>query len=141
MNVKDFRKEISLRFKKVREVLNCSQEKMAARLEVERVSYTKYESGKALPGHYRLNILARHFDVSLDWLIADKGPMFYKGKVNAVEDTEEFTAEMKELFDHMSRIPLLRHEVLSCFHKFKLDYKDLVESSPPRGPSTPIGEI
>lgn len=102
---------------------------MAARLEVERVSYTKYESGKALPGHYRLNILARHFDVSLDWLIANKGPMFYKGKENAEEETGEFSAEMKDLFDHMSRIPLLRHEVLSCFHKFKLEYKDLVASS------------
>jgi len=30
---------------------------------------------------------------------------------------------------HMERIPLLRHEILSFFYKFKLDYKDLLESS------------
>jgi hypothetical protein len=37
--------------------------------------------------------------------------------------------EVRELLQHMERIPLLRHEVLSFFYKFKLDYKDLVESS------------
>ncbi len=103
---------------------------MAAHLGLERASYAKYEIGRALPPHKNLEVLASHFDISLDWLVAGKGPMFYKGKARAVEETEEFTGEMKELFDHMLRIPLLRHEVLSCFHKFKLEYKDLVEAPP-----------
>ncbi len=120
----------------MREALKCSQEKMGAHLGIKRASYTKYETSRALPSLNSLNVLATHFDVSLDWLVSEKGPMFYKGKVQA-EDTGEFMGEVKELFDQMNRIPLLRHEVLSCFHKFKLDYKDLVESSSPRGARTP----
>jgi transcriptional regulator with XRE-family HTH domain len=127
MNSEELKTEISLRIKKMREALKCSQEKMAAHLGIKRASYTKYECRRAIPTVTSLNVLAAYFDVSLDWLVANKGPMFYKGKMRA-EDTGEFMGEVKELFDLMSRIPLLRHEVLSCFHKFKLDYKDLVES-------------
>jgi len=128
MNTRELRKEISIRFRRMREALKCSHEKIAAHMGIERASYTKYENGWALPNLNSLSVLASHFDVSLDWLVANKGPMFYKGKVQAGGDIE-FTGELKELFDHMSRIPLLRHEVLSFFHKFKLEYKALVESS------------
>ena len=39
------------------------------------------------------------------------------------------SAEIKELLTHIRRIPLLRYEVLGLFQKFKLQYKDLVESA------------
>jgi hypothetical protein len=34
--------------------------------------------------------------------------------------------EIKDLLEHMNRIPLLRHEVLVYFYKFKAEHKDIV---------------
>ena len=123
-------KGISARVRKIREVLSYSQDSMAAHFGVARASYYRYESGEALPGPYALDVLANNFDVSLDWLIAGKGPMFYKEKKRPEEKIklENALDEVKELLDHMDRIPLLRLEVLSFYYKFKRDYKDLIET-------------
>ena len=37
--------------------------------------------------------------------------------------------DVRDLLVHMERIPLLRYKVLSFLQKFKLEYKDLVESA------------
>lgn len=131
MDKKALRREITFRFKQMREALMCSQEKMAAHLGMVRGSYSKYENGYALPNLHTLNVLSTGFDVSLDWLISDKGPMFYTEKTMLVRkaDLENVMDDVKELLESMERIPLLRYEVLSFFQKFKLDYKELVESS------------
>ena len=34
---------------------------------------------------------------------------------------------MDELMEHMKHIPLLRHEVLVLFYKFKEDHKEMVD--------------
>ncbi|NIM11540.1 MAG: helix-turn-helix domain-containing protein [Candidatus Aminicenantes bacterium] len=131
MDSKALKREMSLRFKQMREALEYSQEKMAAHLGVVRPSYTKYESGFALPSLPTLRVLAASFDVSLDWLVANKGPMFFNEKAvpEKKSDLENVMDDVKELLESMERIPLLRYEVLSFFQKFKLEYKELVESS------------
>ena len=123
-------KEISLRIRKMRETLRSSPDSMAAHMGVARSSYNKYEYGEAFPGPIGLNALVNNFDISLDWLVANKGPMFYKGKAQMAED-ENMAAVMgdvKDLLAHMERIPLLRYEVLTVFHRFKLEHKELLET-------------
>jgi transcriptional regulator with XRE-family HTH domain len=41
----------------------------------------------------------------------------------------EMNPEVKELLAHMERIPVLYHEVMLHFHKFKIESKELVEAS------------
>jgi hypothetical protein len=36
---------------------------------------------------------------------------------------------MKELLDHMEKIPLLRFEMMSHFYKFKEEHSELVEKT------------
>lgn len=145
MNRAQIVKETGLRLRKIRKSLTYTQEKMGSYLGVARPSYDKYERGEVFPGPRALTVLANTFKVSLDWLIANKGSMLYSEK--KVEPTENMwqpeekaqpqektgpdvvTADVKELLAHMERIPLLRYEVLTMFHKFKLKNKTLVESS------------
>jgi transcriptional regulator with XRE-family HTH domain len=117
---------------------------MGSYLGVARPSYDRYERGDVFPGPKALTVLSNTFKVSLDWLIANKGSMRYSEKVEPTENLQQpeeiaqpqektgpdvVSADVKELLAHMERIPLLRYEVLTMFHKFKLKNKDLVESS------------
>jgi len=131
MNRKEIRKEISMRFKKMREELKTTQGELSTHMGVGRAGYAKYERGDTFPPLESLIVLPNTFDVSLDWLIAGKGPMLYKEKVKPekTSELEDVMKDVKDLLVHMERIPLLRYKVLSFFQEFKLEYKELVESA------------
>ena len=143
MNRKDLLKDIGYKLKKIREALKYSGPKMASRFEVARSSYLRNENGETCPDIQTMRILGNSFDVSLDWLICDKGPMYYREKEQKqVEKEEEKTEqkpsletldtvpeEIRELLEHMKRIPLLRYQVLASFHKFKDKYKEMVAAA------------
>ncbi len=139
MDDKALREEVAVRFRRISESLRRTQTQMAAHLGIVRPSYTRYETGKMFPGLSILHRLAKEFDISLDWLIADKGPMFYKDKMSAEEKTarENMAAEVKELLEHMECIPLLHYKVMTFLHQFKLDHKELVESTMKDSGSSP----
>ncbi len=140
-NKYDIMTEISPRIKEMRETLGFTHEKMAGHLGVQRPSYGKYEHGEAFPGPGALYKLLNTFNVSLNWLIGNKGPKFYKeetkqanreasmtGDLNRLKTLLE-SAEIKELLTHIQRIPLLRYKVLAFFQEFKIQYRDLVDSA------------
>ena len=106
-----------------------SPDSMAARLGVSRSSYNKYEYGLSFPNPVGLAVLANELDISLDWLIAGKGPMTYKVKKEMTSNLVGENSDVKSLLSSMERIPLLRYEVLTLFHKFKLEHKDLMTDS------------
>ncbi|MDQ1355601.1 MAG: Helix-turn-helix protein [Acidobacteriota bacterium] len=131
MNVLERRKSvraISGKFKYVREMLRISPNSMAARMGVSRSSYDKYEYGGAFPSTLGLKVLANDFNISLDWLIAGKGPMIYKEKTGLTADMADVNSDVKALLADMERIPLLRYEVLTHYHKFILEHKDLMST-------------
>lgn len=125
------KKEIGFRLKKVREKLDLSHQEMAYYFGTARTNYTKKETGENFPNLSALNVLGSHFDVSLDWLICNKGPMFYKAKDKEAQvdgiGMEVVKEDVKELVEYMERIPLLRYEMLTHFQRFKAENKDLVE--------------
>ncbi|MCP5105355.1 MAG: helix-turn-helix domain-containing protein [bacterium] len=126
-------KAISAKIRAMRVELRISPDSMANHLGVARSSYNGWGGGEALPGPVGLKTLANKFDISLDWLIADKGPMFYKGKKTSPDGNtgiEEVMDDVKELLAAMDRIPLLRFEMLTAFQKFKLKNKTLMEEEP-----------
>lgn len=143
MNRKDILKDIGYRLKKVREALNNSGPQMAYEFGLMRSSYLRNESGKTCPGIITMRILGNKFDISLDWLICEKGPMFYREKEQkqqelskaalevkpAPETLDSLPGDIRELLEHMKRIPLLRYETLASFHKFKQEYKEMVSAA------------
>jgi hypothetical protein len=108
-----------------------------------RSSYLRNENGKTCPGIITMQILGNRFNVSLDWLICEKGPMYYREKEQkqqelsktvletnpAPETLDSLPGDIRELLDHMKRIPLLRYETLASFHKFKEEYKEMVSAA------------
>ncbi len=127
------------RFKKIRRLYQMTQEKMAVRVGVTRTTYTRYEAGELLPGRYTLIKLANDFHISMDWLLLNKGPMLYKEKEAEIEEAETKTAikeikipqrvrnEAEEMLQYMAKYPMFHHEMLTHFHRFKLENKELVD--------------
>jgi transcriptional regulator with XRE-family HTH domain len=129
-----------LRLKKIREYLNYSRQDMANFMKVKLPTYYKNENSETFPRLESLILLFEKHDISMDWFMFGKGPMLFQKERNRVRDLEQkletlhekverkATPEVKELVEHMDRIPLLRHEVLGFFHRFKMDNRELVEA-------------
>jgi transcriptional regulator with XRE-family HTH domain len=115
--------------------------------------YNKNENGVAFPSLETLSRLAMADNISMDWFLFNKGPLKYNEKERAEEieelkkqlalktesakgrervrkaDGAEVEAEIQELAAHMEAIPLLYHEILTHFQRFKIDNRALVEGS------------
>lgn len=59
------------RIRECRQRAGLSQAELSARLSVSRQAVTKWESGRGLPDVANLTAMARLFDVSVDYLLAD----------------------------------------------------------------------
>lgn len=147
MNRKTLSKDVGYKLSKIREGLKCSGPNMAARFGVKRSTYLRNEKGETCPDIWTMRILGNEFDISLDWLICNKGPMYYRDKEQPqieketpVEKPVEIPAEtvapqesapqdVQELLEHIKRIPLLRHEIMASFYRFKEEHKEMVETA------------
>ena len=115
--------------KYIRENLKYSQREMADRLGIYNASYSRHENGETMPMVTTLYKLGNMFNISLDWLIQNKGPMYYSEKEETGangEISKELRQDVNELLEHMEKIPLLRYEILASFHKFKEAHKEMV---------------
>jgi transcriptional regulator with XRE-family HTH domain len=130
INRKVMLQEIGKRLRRVRKNLNYSLEEMAGKLGVSKSGYYKNEGGITFPQLNTLHLLFHDFNISLDWLIFNQGPMYYKEKQqeiglaagkkkNETLGLEDKSPEVRELLDSMERDPLLRHELLVYFYKYK----------------------
>ncbi|MCP5051445.1 MAG: helix-turn-helix transcriptional regulator [bacterium] len=136
MNYKERTQEIALRVRKVRRTHGYSGKNLAGHLNLSRSSYYRLEGAKSRPSLTTLINLAHTLNISLDWLILNRGEMYYEGKTTpAVEtksttdtlDLKELSDDIKELLEHIREIPLLRYEVLTTFYRFKEDRSAMVE--------------
>ena len=121
-NSRGIARNIGARLKKLRVHHNYTRSEMAAELGLHRTSYYKNETGETFPGTESLHRLQKHFDISMDWLIFNKGPMHFKQKALPEEKTpglEEQDPEVKKMLDTMARDPHLKHELLAYFFKYQ----------------------
>jgi transcriptional regulator with XRE-family HTH domain len=81
--------QIGVRLEKLRQSLNFSTDEMAIHLNMTRNGYNKNERGMHLPQLTTLLNLSKNFDVSMDWLLFDKGPVHYKEKGGVTEPAEQ----------------------------------------------------
>jgi DNA-binding XRE family transcriptional regulator len=124
------RKQLGTRLEQLRDTLELSRNKMAARLDVHRVTLQRNEDGRALPEISTLLKLSNAMDVSMDWLFFDKGPMFYKQKTDEEQNKpvhncmDALPPDYRELLEYMDKFPVLRYEILLQFRKFLKDNKE-----------------
>lgn len=123
---KQLLKEIGSRLEEIRKTLGLSEEQLISFLGVGRSGYAKYKYGISLPRLQTFVSLSDRFDISLDWLISGKGPVFFNDKAKPEDKNrlEPVMEDVKELVDQMEHIPLLRYQVLSFFQEFKLKHKE-----------------
>lgn len=130
------RQELGKRLRQLRENLNLSGKKMAEMLNLHRVTLQRNEDGRAMPEISTLFKLSETFDVSMDWLLFDKGPMSYKEKtadeVKEEQDPMEnhdcmaaLPKDYREMLEYMDKFPVLRYEILLQFRKYLQDKKGL----------------
>ena len=60
--------EIGKKLKELRKGMGYTQERLAAKLGISRVNYTRYETNKVRPDYEMLVLFADFFDISLDEL-------------------------------------------------------------------------
>ncbi|MCP5105554.1 MAG: helix-turn-helix transcriptional regulator [bacterium] len=113
--------QIGGRLRQLRKILNHSRPDMAAQLGINRTSYYKNETGESFPGTNTLYWLQKKFDISMDWLIFNRGPMYYKQKapVEKKPRLEEQSPEVGQLLEAMEQDPRLKHEILAYFFKYR----------------------
>ena len=148
INKREFTRELGRRLTMVRRQLGFSRPEMAERFGISSNALGKNEHGETIPNIHTLHRLAADFDISMDWLFFNKGPMYHKEKKSMAElqqeldlarqqiaesekekplESKEMSAaavprlapEVMELVEQMGKIPLLHHEILAHFHRFK----------------------
>lgn len=119
------------RLRALRKQLNYSPGEMAARMGIQITGYYKNESGENVPAFPALYKLQKEFGISMDWLLFNSGPMYLQEKQTeralerekkeekGAREFEELMLEVRELVEHMGQDPVLRHEILLYFHKYK----------------------
>jgi transcriptional regulator with XRE-family HTH domain len=116
------RKEIGARLAQLRESLNLPRTKISGMIDIDRASIQRYEEGQYFPEISTLATLSGVFGVSLDWLVVNRGPMYYKEKIAETGENERdrllMREEYRDLLDNMEKYPVLRYEVLLQVQKF-----------------------
>ena len=132
MDRKTLLRNIGEKLRVIRDSLKLKNVEMADRLGTYRTSCYHYELGDTSPQIITLYRLGMANDISMDWLILDRGPSHYQEKEIPSPETVPPIArekDVKELLDYMERIPLFRHEVLVMFYKFKEQNKGMSPSA------------
>ena len=125
MDIKSLNRSLSTKLIELRQSLHYSTNQMAEYVKVSSITYHRYEQGKMLPGFTALYSAAKKLGISLDWLVCNKGPVYYK-EIEKKNQVEEKNENPQDLLEHMNRVPLLRHELLAYFYKFKAEHKDMM---------------
>jgi len=138
---------MAVRLKTVRKQNNLLRTQMAEALDVCVNGYRKCERGENGLSQQSQIILAEKFDISLNWLLLDKGPMHLtdieKALLENVQLKQEIrrqeqmgkngnagsdklpkmvevtTPEVRELLEFMEANPLFKFQLLTHFYRFK----------------------
>ena len=71
-------KDVGQRLRELRKDFGFSQEHLARELDVTVSTVIKWERGDFYPGAKSLLVLIERFGVSMNWLLAGRGPKFAK---------------------------------------------------------------
>lgn len=125
------------RLKKLREVLNLSQQEFANRIGVKRGAIANYEVGRNTPVDAVFSLICREFNVREEWLRTGEGEMFNPEPQNNYEVLKgaypHLIPEMFALADEILKLPEAQQKaVMDFFHKAA---KRVQEIAPAKEPS------
>lgn len=120
------KKQIGLRVKGLRASKGLSQQELAKKLNVDRSTISKIESGENPPAVSVLFELKRIFSISTDWLLTGIGP-------GPIDPTDR---DFNELFATMNENNIVKHAVLGFFYEYKAQNYELFKR-----PGSPYHEI
>jgi transcriptional regulator with XRE-family HTH domain len=126
------KEEIGGRVRKVRSRLGLSQQRMATLLDMAKISLNRIERGLNYPSALTLTRLAKQFDVSIDWLLCNRGSMF-PAKEKSKNESDEgkssglFERDVEELVNLMRRSPLVRYSMMDHFQRFKMENQAFID--------------
>lgn len=120
------KKQIGMRVKGLRASKGLSQQELAKKLNVDRSTISKIESGENPPAASVLVELKRIFSISTDWLLTGSGP----GPIDLNDK------DFNELFTVMNENNIVKHAVLGFFYEYKADNPKLFKK-----PGNPHNEI
>lgn len=132
--------QAAVKLKKIREELGNSISEMANRLDVSHSCYYKYERGENFPGITALKRLSEDYGISMDWLIFDKGPKHFDGKVrqkdlekeqNKTQAAEQKLSETeKELREVKQKLDTAEERFLASLKPGLKELLDTIDSNP-----------
>ena len=123
---------VEARLRRIRGYFGYRQYEMADFLGISRAAYGKNERGIHMID--LISIIAIHdkLGVSLEWLLFNRGPMFWKTvgdkkqKRTELQTTDSFTGELDQMIAEMKGIPLLRHAVMGFYQKFRIENDQVI---------------
>lgn len=124
----ELKKEVGKRLRQFREKAGFTQRRMASYFDIGHANYSRIERGEIFPGIYVLNILKQEFNLSLHWLVCGQGEMLEPDdKENDCIDVKEYTRDVRELFQYIEKIPMVKHAVLSFFMEYKMKNEEMLK--------------
>lgn len=117
--------EVGQRLAIVRNEARLTRSDMARKLGIHPNNYYKHEVGDTLPCLDTLSRLQNEFDISLDWLLFKKEPMYLRARQLAVvekmqaNNLEAELPDVKDLVTDMEQDQVLRYEILLYYSKYK----------------------
>lgn len=126
------KEEIGGRVRKVRSRLGLSQQRMATLLDMAKISLNRIERGLNYPSALTLTRLAKQFDVSMDWLLCNRGSMLQVKEASKSESDEGknsglFERDVEALVNLMRRSPLVRYSMMDHFQRFKMENQAFID--------------
>ncbi len=112
------------RLKKVRKALGYTQETFSPIVSVSKPTLVRYEAGERRPDSDILEILAKDYNVDMNWLVMGTGDMFVKDSGIFV-DCED--SELCELIRLMA-VPQIRRSVMAEFDMARVIFKPMVDA-------------
>ncbi len=104
---------LAQKMKAIRTGLNLDKPQMSRRLGMSTSAYHRYESGERYPGTAVLRILAEELNISINWLLFNKGEKYISTNTTLIklqtenEDLKKNQANMDEVRAKKEKLALL----------------------------------
>lgn len=109
------------KIKKIRTKLNLTQQEMADALGVSKQYFSKVENGHTQLSKEKISIFSDKYGISLDWLINNKGQMFYQDEENIA-----FADNMDNFVPLVNHISLYNSYIIAVSKFIKQKYPNAV---------------
>ena len=96
MNDQNDFKGIASRITAIRREQQLTRPQMAEALNMSYNAYTKYERALNFPSLKSQAILSKKFDISLDWLLLNKGFMHFSGIEKVLQENQSLKKELEK---------------------------------------------